>query len=203
MAFSVPVLPYEYHALEPTIDRDTMTLHHDKHHDTYVNKLNTAIEGTPLENKTLLELMQNVSQHPVAVRNNGGGHFNHSLFWEIMSPNGGGQPSGDLGTAIQNKFGSFSDFQEQFANAAMGVFGSGWAWLVVNDNNELEIGSTPNQDNPVMDVTSINGTPILGLDMWEHAYYLKYQNRKAEYIQNWWNVVHWDEVKNRYLQALQ
>lgn len=203
MAFTLPALPYGYHALEPSIDQETMTLHHDKHHNTYVTKLNSAVEGTPLENKSLYELMQNVSQHPVGVRNNGGGHFNHSLFWEIMSPNGGGQPSGDLGSALQNKFNSFSDFQEQFANAAKGQFGSGWAWLVVNNNNELEIGATPNQDNPVMDVTNISGTPILGLDMWEHAFYLKYQNRKDEYIQNWWNVVHWDEVERRYLQALQ
>lgn len=203
MAFTLPALPYGYHSLEPSIDQETMTLHHDKHHNTYVTKLNSAVEGTPLENKSLYELMQNVSQHPVGVRNNGGGHFNHSLFWEIMSPNGGGQPSGDLGSALQNKFNSFSDFQEQFANAAKGQFGSGWAWLVVNNNNELEIGATPNQDNPVMDVTNISGTPILGLDMWEHAFYLKYQNRKDEYIQNWWNVVHWDEVERRYLQALQ
>jgi len=200
MAFQLPDLPYNYDSLEPRIDRQTMELHHDKHHNTYVTKLNSAIEGTPLANKSLDELMQNVAQHPVAVRNNGGGHYNHSLFWQIMSPNGGGSPSGDLGTAIQNKFGSFSDFQEQFANAAKGQFGSGWAWLVVN-NGDLEIGSTANQDNPVMDVTNLSGTPILGLDMWEHAYYLKYQNRKDEYINNWWQVVNWGEVADRYNQA--
>lgn len=201
MAFTLPDLPYGYSELEPSIDIDTMTLHHDKHHNTYVTKLNNAIQGTELENKTLQELMENVSQHPTAVRNNGGGHFNHSLFWQIMSPNGGGQPSGDLASAIQNKFGSFDNFKEEFGNAAKSVFGSGWAWLVVN-NGEIAIGNTPNQDNPVMDVTDLNGTPILGLDMWEHAFYLKYQNRKDEYINAWWNVVNWDEVQNRYNDAL-
>lgn len=201
MAFTLPDLPYGYSELEPSIDIDTMTLHHDKHHNTYVTKLNNAIQGTELENKTLQELMENVSQHPTAVRNNGGGHFNHSLFWQIMSPNGGGQPSGDLASAIQNKFGSFDNFKEEFGNAAKSVFGSGWAWLVVN-NGEIAIGNTPNQDNPVMDVTDLNGTPILGLDMWEHAFYLKYQNRKDEYINAWWNVVNWEEVQNRYHNAL-
>ncbi len=201
MSFALPGLPYDYGALEPYIDENTMTLHHDKHHGTYVTKLNSAIEGTNLENKSIEELMQNVSQHPVGVRNNGGGHYNHSLFWQIMSPNGGGEPDGALGDAINNTFGSFSDFKEQFANAAKSVFGSGWAWLVVN-NGQLEIGNTPNQDNPVMDVTSLSGTPILGLDMWEHAFYLKYQNRKDEYIQNWWNVVYWAEVSQRYQNAI-
>lgn len=201
MAFTLPDLPYGYSELEPSIDIDTMTLHHDKHHNTYVTKLNNAIQGTELENKTLQELMENVSQHPTAVRNNGGGHFNHSLFWQIMSPNGGGQPSGDLASAIQNKFGSFDNFKEEFGNAAKSVFGSGWAWLVVN-NGEIAIGNTPNQDNPVMDVTDLTGTPILGLDMWEHAFYLKYQNRKDEYINAWWNVVNWEEVQNRYHNAL-
>lgn len=201
MAFTLPELPYAYDALEPHIDKQTMELHHDKHHNTYVNNLNAAIEGTEHERKSLDELLKNVSQLPVAVRNNGGGHYNHSLFWEIMSPNGGGEPAGDLAQAIEQKCGSFSEFKEAFAKAAKGQFGSGWAWLVVKSSGELEIGATPNQDNPVMDVGGLNGTPILGLDMWEHAFYLKYQNRKDEYINAWWNVVNWDEVAHRYQQA--
>lgn len=197
MAFTLPDLPYPYDALEPHIDAKTMEIHHDKHHATYVSKLNNAIEGTENENKELEELLKNVSQHPVGVRNNGGGHFNHSLFWQILGPNGGGEPSGELAKAIDEAFGSFDKFKEAFAAAALGHFGSGWAWLVVN-NGKLEIGSTPNQDNPIMDVTNLNGTPILGIDMWEHAYYLKYQNRKAEYVEAFWNVVNWNEVGKRF-----
>ncbi len=197
MAFTLPELPYPYDALEPHIDATTMEIHHDKHHATYVSKLNNAIEGTENENKELEELLKNVSKHPVGVRNNGGGHFNHSLFWQILSPNGGGEPSGELANAIDETFGSFDKFKEEFAAAALGHFGSGWGWLVVN-NGKLEIGATPNQDNPIMDVTNISGTPILGIDMWEHAYYLKYQNRKAEYVEAFWNTVNWNEVSKRF-----
>ena len=195
--FELPSLPYEYDALEPSIDKQTMEIHHTKHHGGYVTKLNAAIEGTELADKSIEDILKNVSKHPVAVRNNGGGHYNHSLFWTIMKKNGGGNPSGDLANAINSSFGSFDQFKKQFGDAAGARFGSGWAWLI-SSNGKLEITSTPNQDNPLMDVADKKGTPILGLDVWEHAYYLKYQNRRPEYIQNWWNVVNWDAVAERY-----
>ena len=174
-----------------------MEIHHTKHHGGYVSKLNAAIEGTELADKSIEDILKNVSKHSAAVRNNGGGHYNHSLFWTIMKKNGGGNPSGALANAINSSFGSFEQFQKQFSDAAGARFGSGWAWLI-SSNGKLEITSTPNQDNPLMDVADKKGTPILGLDVWEHAYYLKYQNKRPEYIQNWWNVVNWDAVAERY-----
>lgn len=197
--FELGALPYEYDALEPYIDKLTMEIHHGKHHNAYVNNLNAAVEGTELMGKSLEELFKNISKHPVAVRNNGGGHFNHSLFWSVMGPNGG-KPEGSLLDAINSAFKSFDEFKTTFNNAAATRFGSGWAWLVVKDG-KLSVGSTPNQDNPLMDVSDIKGTPILGLDVWEHAYYLKYQNRRPEYIGNWWNVVNWKEVSRRFNEA--
>jgi len=201
MAYELPKLPYEYDALEPHIDKETMNIHHTKHHNTYVSKLNDALSGhDELLNKSIEDLISNLDQVPeekrTAVRNNGGGHANHSLFWTILSPNGGGEPSGELAEAINQKFGSFEKFKEEFANAAATRFGSGWAWLVVN-NGELEVTSTPNQDSPLME----GMTPILGLDVWEHAYYLKYQNRRPDYISAFWNVVNWSEVEKRYNEA--
>ena len=197
--FTLPALPYEFDALEPTIDRMTMEIHHSKHHGGYVTKLNAAVEGTDLDGKSLEDILSNVSNHSTAVGNNGGGHFNHSLFWSIMKPGGAEVPS-SLSDSINSAFTSFDEFKNQFSNAAVTRFGSGWAWLVVQDG-KLAIGSTPNQDNPIMDVSDIKGTPILGLDVWEHAYYLKYQNRRPEYIENWWNVVNWEEVAKRYNDA--
>ena len=198
--FELPALPYGYDALEPYIDKMTMEIHHGKHHGGYVSKLNAAVEGTDLEGKSLEELLKNVSKHPTAVRNNGGGHFNHSLFWTIMKKGGGGKPSGDFSSALNSAFGSFDDFKKQFSNAAATRFGSGWAWLIVQ-NGKLAICSTPNQDNPLMDVSESKGTPILGLDVWEHAYYIKYQNRRPEYIENWYNLINWDEVASRFSKA--
>lgn len=194
--FELPKLPYAYDALEPYIDKMTMEIHYTKHHQGYVNKLNSAIEGTPLESKSLEEILKEASKNPAAVRNNSGGVYNHSLFWTVMKHNGGGSPSGKLADAINAAFGSFEEFKSKFTNAAATRFGSGWAWLIVKDN-KLLVTSTPNQDNPLMDVTEEKGTPILGLDVWEHAYYLKYQNRRPEYIENWWKVVNWDEVASR------
>ncbi|WP_221878374.1 superoxide dismutase [Cytobacillus firmus] len=201
MAFELPQLPYAYDALEPNIDKETMNIHHTKHHNTYVTNLNNALEGNEeLLSKTVEEVVSNLDAVPeavrTAVRNNGGGHANHSLFWQIISPNGGGEPTGELADAISKKFGSYDSFKEEFAKAATTRFGSGWAWLAVN-NGELEITSTPNQDSPLME----GKTPILGLDVWEHAYYLKYQNRRPEYINSFWNVVNWDEVSKRYSAA--
>ena len=201
MAFSLPQLPYEYDALEPHIDKETMNIHHTKHHNTYVTNLNAALEGQEdLAGKSLEELLANIESVPenirTAVRNNGGGHANHSLFWELLSPNGGGEPTGELAEAIAAKFGSFESFKEEFAKAATTRFGSGWAWLSVKDG-ELELSSTANQDSPLME----GKTPILGLDVWEHAYYLNYQNRRPEYIASFWNVVNWDEVSKRYASA--
>ena len=194
----LPALPYAANALEPHIDEQTMNIHHGKHHNTYVTNLNNALEGhDDLASKSVEELISNLDAVPesirTAVRNNGGGHANHTLFWQIMSPSGGGNPTGELGEAIDKKFGSFDNFKEEFAKAGATRFGSGWAWLVVN-NGELEIMSTPNQDSPLME----GKTPILGLDVWEHAYYLKYQNRRPDYISAFWNVVNWDEVAKRY-----
>ncbi len=199
--FELPALPYGFDALEPYIDARTMEIHHGKHHGGYVAKLNAAVEGTEMENLSLEELLSNVSKYPVAVRNNGGGHFNHSLFWTVMGPEKGGEPTGELADKINSVFGSFAEFKEQFSSAAANRFGSGWAWLLVT-NNTLVITSTPNQDNPVMDIAEVKGTPILGLDVWEHAYYLKYQNRRPEYISNFWNVVNWDEVARRFKEAM-
>lgn len=201
MAYELPELPYAYDALEPHIDKETMNIHHTKHHNTYVTKLNEAVAGKQdLESKSVEELVANLNAVPenirTAVRNNGGGHANHSLFWKLLSPNGGGAPTGELAEAINSKFGSFDQFKEDFAAAAAGRFGSGWAWLVVN-NGELEITSTPNQDSPL----SEGKTPILGLDVWEHAYYLNYQNRRPDYIKAFWNVVNWDEVARLYSEA--
>lgn len=198
MAYKLPELPYAYDALEPHIDKETMNIHHTKHHNTYVTNLNAAVEGkADLESKSIEELISNLDAVPedirTAVRNNGGGHANHSLFWTILCPNGGGAPTGELADAIASKFGSFDQFKEEFANAAKTRFGSGWAWLVVN-NGDLEVTSTPNQDSPLME----GKTPILGLDVWEHAYYLNYQNRRPDYISAFFNVVKWDEVAKRY-----
>ena len=200
MKFQLPELPYSYDALEPHIDARTMEIHYTKHHQGYTDKLNAAIEGKNVENQSIEDILRNVSQHGDAVRNNGGGYFNHRLFWEVMSPNGGGEPVGELQEAISSAFGSFSEFKEKFSSASASQFGSGWGWLIVNGGN-VEIGSTPNQDNPLMDVCKLEGTPILGLDVWEHAYYLKYQNKRPDYISSWWNVVNWEEVNNRYKQA--
>lgn len=199
--FELPELPYSFDALEPHIDARTMEIHHGKHHNGYVTKLNGAVEGTDLEGKSLEELLTNVSKYPTAVRNNGGGHYNHSLFWTVMGPNKGGEPSGDLADAINNAFGSFDKFKEEFSNAAATRFGSGWAWLIVKDDGSLAVTSTPNQDNPVMDVADEKGTPVLGIDVWEHAYYLKYQNKRPDYIAAFWNVINWDEVAKRYADA--
>jgi Fe-Mn family superoxide dismutase len=199
--YELPKLPYSYNALEPNIDAQTMEIHYTKHHGAYVTNLNKAVEGTNLENLSLIETLRSVSQYPVAVRNNGGGHYNHSLFWEIMNPKEKGNPPGTFSDALNNTFGSLDDFIKKFSEAAMGRFGSGWAWLVLDNNGKLSIGSTPNQDNPLMDVSEFKGTPLLGLDVWEHAYYLKYQNRRAEYVANFWNVVNWNEVAKRYANA--
>ena len=201
MAFELPPLPYAFDALEPSIDAQTMEIHHGKHHAAYVAKLNDAVKGTDLENRSLDELMSAIGKSTPAVRNNGGGHFNHSLFWSVMTPNGGGPPQGDLAEVIETKFGSFDGFKNEFANAAATRFGSGWAWLSVDTNKELCVCSTPNQDNPVMDIAECSGTPILGLDVWEHAYYLKYQNRRPDYISAFWGVVNWEEVSRRYSEA--
>ena len=201
MAFQLPSLPYAFDALEPSIDAQTMEIHHDKHHAAYVAKLNDAVQGTELENMSISDLMSVIGKNSAAVRNNGGGHFNHSLFWTVMSPNGGGSPDGKLAAAIDAKFGSFEDFRSEFSNAAATRFCSGWAWLCVDVNKELCVCSTPNQDNPMMDIAECPGTPILGLDVWEHAYYLKYQNRRPDYVSAFWSVVNWEEVARRFSEA--
>ncbi len=193
MAFKLPQLPYATDALEPHIDTKTMEIHHGKHHAGYTNNLNNAIKGTELEDQSIEAILSKVGSNSVGVRNNGGGFYNHSLFWSIMSPNGGGSPSGDLANAIDTAFGSFESFKDDFSKAAATRFGSGWAWLIVVDG-KLEISSTANQDNPLMDVSDVKGTPILGLDVWEHAYYLNYQNRRPDYINAFFNVVNWDKV---------
>lgn len=200
MAFQLPALPYAFNALEPHIDAKTMEIHHGKHHNAYVTNLNTALAGTEGEKLTVEEICKNISKYPVAVRNNGGGHFNHSLFWTVIGPNAGGSPAGDIAAAINGAFGSFEEFKTKFSAAATTRFGSGWAWLIVN-NGKLEISSTPNQDNPLMDVAEVKGTPVLGLDVWEHAYYLNYQNRRPDYITAFWNVVNWAEVAKRFSAA--
>lgn len=200
MAFELPPLPYAPDALAPNIDAKTMEIHHGKHHGGYVSKLNDAVKGTEMEDKSIDELMRQVSKYPGAVRNNGGGHYNHSLFWKVLSPNGGGKPSGELAAAIDAAFGSYDAFKEKFAAAAATRFGSGWAWLV-SKNGKLMVTSTPNQDNPLMDVADEQGVPLLGLDVWEHAYYLNYQNRRPDYIASFWNVVNWDQVAKNYAAA--
>ncbi len=201
MAFELPSLPYAYNALEPTIDAMTMEIHHSKHHNAYISNLNAALEKHPeLEGKSLADLVSDLDDVPedirTAVRNNGGGHFNHSLFWSVMSPNGGGEPQGDLANAINDAFGDFASFKDVFSKAAATRFGSGWAWLGFKNGN-LAVLSMPNQDVPMME----NLTPILGIDVWEHAYYLKYQNRRPEYVANWWNVVNWEEVARRFSEG--
>jgi superoxide dismutase, Fe-Mn family len=198
--FELPQLPYSYDALEPYIDKQTMEIHHSKHHNAYVTNLNNAVAGTDAEGKSLDDIIKNISKYPVAVRNNGGGVYNHTFFWNTMKKNGGGNPTGDLEGAITSAFGSFEEFKKQFGTAAATRFGSGWAWLIVQDG-KLLITSTPNQDNPIMDIAEKKGTPVLALDVWEHAYYLKYQNRRPEYIENWWNVVNWEEAAKRYKEA--
>ena len=199
MSFKLPELKFSYSDLEPNIDAKTMEIHHSKHHNAYTNNLNNAIAGTPLENKTIEEICAS-TELSAAVRNNGGGYYNHCLFWDIMSPSGGGEPNGDIGDAIIKNFGSFNSFKDEFSKAASTRFGSGWAWLCVKNNN-LEICSTPNQDNPLM-TSSCGGTPILCLDVWEHAYYLNYQNRRPEYIESFFKVINWDEVNKRYGLAI-
>ncbi len=197
MAFTLPALPYAANALEPHIDARTMEIHHGKHHNAYVTNLNNAIAGTDAEKLSIEEICKNISKYPAAVRNNGGGHYNHSLFWTVLGANGG-SPSGALADAINASFGSLDEFKTKFAAAATGRFGSGWAWLIKDASGKLQITSTPNQDNPLMDVAEVKGTPLLGLDVWEHAYYLNYQNRRPDYITAFWNVVNWAEVAKRF-----
>ncbi|TAE90260.1 MAG: superoxide dismutase [Runella slithyformis] len=202
MAFELPKLTYAYNALEPHIDARTMEIHHSLHHAAYVNNLNNALKDTVHASAELEDIVRNISKHPMPVRNNGGGHYNHAMFWEILALNGGSEPVGSLGEAINKQFGSFASFKETFANAAMTRFGSGWAWLVLKEDKTLAVSSTPNQDCPLMDVAEVKGQPIIGLDVWEHAYYLKYQNRRAEYVSAWWSVINWNEVEKRYKSAL-
>lgn len=198
MAFTLAPLPYSHEALEPHIDTTTMQIHHGKHHQAYVDNLNKAIAGTPHEGKSLEEIVANAGSISLAVRNNGGGHWNHTFFWESLSPNAGGAPTGKLADAINEAFGSFDSFKEKMNNAGMTRFGSGWAWLIKDSDGKLAVVSTPNQDNPMMDVADVKGTPLLGVDVWEHAYYLKYQNRRAEYLSAFWNVVNWEKVASRF-----
>ena len=202
MAFELPALPYANNALEPHIDAKTMEIHHDKHHQAYVNNLNAAVAGKEEEKLSIEEICKNISKYPVAVRNNGGGHFNHSFFWKLMKANGGGNPTGELAAAIDTHFTNLEEFKKQFGAAAATRFGSGWAWLCVKSDKTLAICSTPNQDNPLMDVSECKGTPILGLDVWEHAYYLHYQNRRPDYVGAFWNVINWDEVSKNYQAAI-
>ncbi|MDP5170892.1 MAG: superoxide dismutase [Bacteroidia bacterium] len=198
MAFTLPALPYDYEALEPHIDAQTMHIHHGKHHAGYTNNLNAAIEGTALAGQSIEDILANISQHSGAVRNNGGGFFNHSLFWTVMSPDGGGLPSGALAEAIDKAFGSFEGFKDVFSKAAATRFGSGWAWLIKKSDGSLAVTSTPNQDNPLMDIVEEKGTPLLGLDVWEHAYYLHYQNRRPDYINAFFHVINWEKVAELY-----
>jgi len=197
MAFSLPALPYAHDALEPSIDKQTMEIHHGKHHQAYVDNLNKAVAGTENENKSLEDLLKNVGSLSPAIRNNGGGHWNHTFFWETLAPHAGGEPTGALAEAINSTFGSFDALKEKINAAGTTRFGSGWAWLIVKDG-KLEVTSTPNQDNPLMDVAEVKGTPLLGIDVWEHAYYLKYQNRRPEYLTNIWNVISWAKVSERF-----
>ncbi|MEM6802244.1 MAG: superoxide dismutase [Bacteroidota bacterium] len=198
MAFTLPELPYAHDALEPHIDSRTMQIHHGKHHNGYTNKLNAAIEGTDLAGKSIEDILANVSSASTGVRNNGGGYYNHCLFWEVMSPNGGGEPSGALADAINAAFGSFDEFKAAFSSAAGTRFGSGWAWLIKKADGSLAVTSTPNQDNPLMDIAEEKGTPLLGIDVWEHAYYLNYQNRRPDYVGAFFNVINWDKVAEKF-----
>ncbi len=197
MAFELPKLSYDYTALEPHIDARTMEIHHTKHHAGYTNNLNNAVSGSPLEGKSIEEILKGVSGHSTAVRNNGGGYYNHNLYWEVMAPGGSPNPEGELLDAINESFDSVENFREAFVQAALTRFGSGWAWLVLQ-NNKLVVSSTPNQDNPLMDVADVQGTPVLGIDVWEHAYYLNYQNRRPDYVNAFWNLINWDEVARRF-----
>ena len=201
MAFVLDPLPYANDALEPYFDAMTMEIHHDRHHQAYVTNLNAAVAGTDLEGKTIEELMAGISKVPAPVRNNGGGHYNHTFFWNILTPNAGGSPVGTLATAIDSTFGSLDNLKAEFKKAGIGRFGSGWAWLIVKADGSLAITSTPNQDNPLMDVAEVKGTPILGLDVWEHAYYLKFQNKRPDYIDTFWNLVDWNGAEVRYNSA--
>ncbi len=201
MAFELPKLPYAFNALEPHIDARTMEIHHGKHHQAYVTNLNNAIAGTDAEKLSIEEICKNISKYPVAVRNNGGGHYNHTLFWNIMAPNAGGIPTNEVGKAIEAEFGSFDNFKTQFAQAGATRFGSGWAWLSVKADGKLCVCSSPNQDNPLMDISDCKGTPVLGMDVWEHAYYLHYQNRRPDYISAFFNVINWNKVNELYLAA--
>lgn len=201
MAFELPELSYAHDALEPHIDTKTMQIHHGKHHAGYTTKLNAAVAGTDLEGKSIVEILRDLDMNNGALRNNGGGYFNHNLFWEVMSPNGGGSPEGELAAAINDAFGSFDAFKDAFSAAAATQFGSGWAWLCVNQGGKLEVCSTPNQDNPLMPGVNCEGTPILGLDVWEHAYYLNYQNRRPDYIEAFFNVINWEKVASLYWSA--
>jgi Fe-Mn family superoxide dismutase len=201
MAFTLPALPYASNGLEPHIDARTMEIHHDMHHNGYTNNLNNAIKGSAIENSSIEDILADISNQSGAVRNNGGGFYNHCMFWEVMSPNGGGTPTGQLATDIDAKFGSFDAFKTEFSAAAATRFGSGWAWLIVDAAGKLAVTSTPNQDNPMMDIADVKGTPLLCVDVWEHAYYLKYQNRRPEYLTNFFNVVNWEEVSKRYESA--
>ena len=201
MAFQLPALAYATDALEPHIDKMTMEIHHGKHHQAYVDNVNKALAGTEGENHKIEDLMKSISKYPMPVRNNGGGHFNHTLYWSVMSPNGGGAPAGDLAKAIDAAFGSFDEFKKKFAEAGMTRFGSGWSWLSVSSDGKLQVSSTPNQDNPLMDIAEVKGTPILGMDVWEHAYYLKYQNKRADYVAAFMNVVNWNAVADRFAKA--
>ncbi|WP_156308188.1 superoxide dismutase [Sphingobacterium endophyticum] len=201
MAFELEALPYAADALEPTIDKETMIIHHDRHHQAYVDNLNKAIAGTDAENLSLEEILKNVSKYPAAVRNNAGGVWNHNLFWKVLAPNAGGQPTGDLAEAIDTTFGSFDELKKKLQEAGAGRFGSGWSWLIVGQDGKLAVVSSPNQDNPLMDVAEVKGTPIFGIDVWEHAYYLKYQNKRPAYLEEIFNVVNWDDVAKRYQEA--
>ncbi|NQD70324.1 superoxide dismutase [Sphingobacterium shayense] len=201
MAFELEALPYAADALEPHIDKDTMEIHHDRHHQAYVDNLNKAIAGTDAEGLSLEEINKNISKYAAGVRNNGGGHFNHKLFWSILGPNAGGEPTGELADAINATFGSFAELKTQLQNAGATRFGSGWSWLIVKADGQLAVSSTPNQDNPLMDVAEVQGTPILGIDVWEHAYYLKYQNKRPAYLEAIFNVINWDAVAKRFQEA--
>ena len=201
MSFKLPDLPYKFDALEPNIDAKTMEIHHDKHHAGYTSKLNDAIAGTGHDGKSIEEILKNVDQSNSAVRNNGGGFYNHSMFWKVMSPDGGGKPSGELADAIESDLGGFDKMKEDFNKAAATRFGSGWAWIIVGNDGKLHITSSPNQDNPLMPFAEVKGTPIVGLDVWEHAYYLKYQNKRPDYISAFWNVINWSQVAENFSQA--
>jgi Fe-Mn family superoxide dismutase len=199
--FTLPPLPYDYSALEPFIDKTTMEIHHDKHHMAYVNNLNTALKGTGLENEKIETILGQVSRQSAAIRNNGGGHYNHTFFWQIMTPAGQKKPTGALSEAIDKTFGTFDKFKDEFDKAALTRFGSGWAWLI-SSNGKLSITSTPNQDNPLMDIAEVKGTPVIALDVWEHAYYLHYQNKRADYVNAWWNIVNWKQAEENYKASL-